>query len=375
MITYKIQKGDTLTSIAYKYQTTIAILLEDNPYITNPNLIYEGKSLKIRSSAEYAKDAANKAAQATATASSKAAALPTKSVLTNNVTKEEQKAGGLTVTNKQVGVVKWNVNGGIYSISSDGKLTKSRSVKKGDRYRYYGEVKDFGGLYILGGVNVYAKKSEVSIEVNPPQTTTGATQPSPKAQAVKLKMAHFELPGYKRTRLKVKTKDGTYRTIEMRITSFAPNYSANYTPTRTNAGWLISVGGQNLTPISISGHLLDTQTNKEVKDFLDFYKTNLTPKNDVDYFSAEIVTILHKSREYKGVIQNLTFSDTVTTPLHQGFQMQFLCFLDKSITDSEIKKNYPDVISRGNMTELEFRSDLVKMLTNPITGKFAIDND
>lgn len=44
---YIIQWGDTLTSIANKFGTTIAAIMSANPYITNPNLIYAGASLKI----------------------------------------------------------------------------------------------------------------------------------------------------------------------------------------------------------------------------------------------------------------------------------------------------------------------------------------
>lgn len=45
-ITYKIQKGDTLTAIARKYGTTIAKLKEINN-IKNVNLIYAGDTIKI----------------------------------------------------------------------------------------------------------------------------------------------------------------------------------------------------------------------------------------------------------------------------------------------------------------------------------------
>jgi LysM repeat protein len=46
---YTIQRGDTLTKLANKFGTTIPELLKLNPQITNPNLIYAGKDLKIPS--------------------------------------------------------------------------------------------------------------------------------------------------------------------------------------------------------------------------------------------------------------------------------------------------------------------------------------
>ena len=45
--TYKIQKGDTLSEIAAKFQTTVAKLVKLND-IQNPNLIYAGETIKIK---------------------------------------------------------------------------------------------------------------------------------------------------------------------------------------------------------------------------------------------------------------------------------------------------------------------------------------
>ena len=46
VITYVIRKGDTLSAIAKKYNTTVSQLVKDNG-ITNANLIYPGQILKI----------------------------------------------------------------------------------------------------------------------------------------------------------------------------------------------------------------------------------------------------------------------------------------------------------------------------------------
>ncbi len=45
-IVYTIQYGDTLTSIAQKYDVTVANLVQLN-HIQNPNLIYAGETLRI----------------------------------------------------------------------------------------------------------------------------------------------------------------------------------------------------------------------------------------------------------------------------------------------------------------------------------------
>lgn len=45
---YIVKKGDTLSGIARTYNTTVAILLQLNPDITNPNLIRPGQKIKLR---------------------------------------------------------------------------------------------------------------------------------------------------------------------------------------------------------------------------------------------------------------------------------------------------------------------------------------
>lgn len=47
MSTYTIQKGDTLSGIAKKYNTSVDTLMGLNPYITNANKIYAGKTLNL----------------------------------------------------------------------------------------------------------------------------------------------------------------------------------------------------------------------------------------------------------------------------------------------------------------------------------------
>ena len=44
---YTINWGDTLSGIAVKYHTTIAVLMELNPDIKNPDKIYAGKTMLV----------------------------------------------------------------------------------------------------------------------------------------------------------------------------------------------------------------------------------------------------------------------------------------------------------------------------------------
>ena len=45
---YTIKRGDTLSALARKFNTTIANLMALNPHIKNANLIYEGDTIRIR---------------------------------------------------------------------------------------------------------------------------------------------------------------------------------------------------------------------------------------------------------------------------------------------------------------------------------------
>ncbi len=48
--TYSVQPGDTLSVIAARYGITVPVLLQNNPQITNPNLIYPGQVIIIPAS-------------------------------------------------------------------------------------------------------------------------------------------------------------------------------------------------------------------------------------------------------------------------------------------------------------------------------------
>ena len=47
-ISYAVRRGDTLSAIAQRYGTTVDKIVQDNPFITNPDVIYPGQRLVIR---------------------------------------------------------------------------------------------------------------------------------------------------------------------------------------------------------------------------------------------------------------------------------------------------------------------------------------
>jgi spore coat assembly protein SafA len=51
--TYVVQRGDTLGKIAARFGTTVNVLLDLNPQIKNPNVIYPGQKLTVPASPTY----------------------------------------------------------------------------------------------------------------------------------------------------------------------------------------------------------------------------------------------------------------------------------------------------------------------------------
>lgn len=47
MSAYRIRTGDTLSGIASRYNTSVSALMRANPSISNPNLIYAGRTLNV----------------------------------------------------------------------------------------------------------------------------------------------------------------------------------------------------------------------------------------------------------------------------------------------------------------------------------------
>lgn len=364
MITYTVIKNDTLSQIAYRYQTTVAILLSDNPTITNKNKIYPGQKIKVRTSQEYAKakaDAAKKAAEEakkTPGASSPPNVLPKDTPVT------------------YIGNVTMIRNANLYKLNSNGNLTVQRAVKKNDSYKAYGVSDKNGGLYLLGGA--YAKKADVkfvplaNLPTKPPATNTDNSTKNPITSTKKLKdfeIANFTYPGYRRMRMKVTSRDGKAIALELRAQAFNAGYSNQITPSRTNEGWAVHIGGRNLSVLQINGFVLDTAGNREADDFLRNYHDYLTPRSNANHFSSALVTLLHKDREYKGLINAMNLSEQSDNPLDRKFSMQFLVLTEKSLNGEGITGTSGLLIDRKKQFEPDFFSDLNNMLKNPITGK------
>lgn len=381
MLTYKVKSGDNLSTIAYKYQTTTKIIMADNPIIKDANRIQIGWNLKIRTSVEYAKDQAAKAKEAASKSSAikNSTSPPTANVISNST---GVVWNGLTILKGQIGMVTIKRTAYLYTFSANGSLKETRKVNKNQKFRCYGSTSKNGGLYELEGV--YVKKADATYEVIPEKfkisnqvgtsVLTNNQAKVPDKNATK-KPGDFVIPqleqaGHQRTRIQVKKPDGKNLNMELRLLAFSTSHSNQYSANRTNAGWMINVGGKNLTSLTLNGFFLDTKTNKEADDFIKNYQAYFVPVSSEKYFSAMIATILHKGREYKGFITVLNISEQSDTPIDRKFSMQFLVLKEKGLSNTEIAASYPLVVNRNGQTEVEFLSSVRGMLTNPITGVY-----
>lgn len=52
-IIYTVKRGDTLSAIALKYKTTVSSIVAQNSFIVNPNLIYPGQKISISSNINF----------------------------------------------------------------------------------------------------------------------------------------------------------------------------------------------------------------------------------------------------------------------------------------------------------------------------------
>lgn len=380
MITYTVKSGDNLTNIAYKYHTTISIIMSDNPIITNKDRIQIGWKLKIRTAEEYARDKAAKAKanQTTATQKKTAASAPS-----SNST--GYLWDGASVGVGQIGRATILKETNLWSMDSKGGLKKIRTLKKNERYRVYSYTSKNGGMYNLGG-NQWVYKKDVKYEelpdkfkpgTKPNQTkdATGVITPEKDKQPKQIitlapKIPVFENPYYRRPVLQAKRTDGKVITMELRVLGVSSSYSNQIQQNKTNGGFFINLAGYNLPVMSISGAFLDSKANKEFDDFLDRYLSYLQAYKSGKYHSFSICTFYYKNREYKGLVAGFNYTDRQEEPFHKNFNMQFLVLKEKRLTGDEIKK-IPTVVNRKGMTEEQYRSDIGSMLTNPITGKYG----
>lgn len=380
MITYTVRSGDNLTKIAYQYQTTIAIIMGDNPVIKNKDQIQVGWKLKIRTAEEYAKDKAAKASQAKSKASQTKSSASSSSGGSTGVLWD-----GVSINTGQIGRVTITANTTLWKMDSKDKLQAVRTLKKNERFRVYHTTTKHGGMYNLGGNNWIYKKNviyeAVPLHLSPggkPNQTKDAVgtitpdKSSGTKQVINLspKLAVFENPYYRRPVFQAKRSDGKTVTMELRVLSVGNAYSNQIVQNKTNSGYFINLAGYNLPMMTINGAFIDSKANREFDDFLDRYLEFIQAYKSGKYYSFSICTFYYKNREYKGLVAGFSYTDRQEEPFHKNFSMQFLVLKEKRLTGSAIK-SIPLVGNRAGKTEEQYLSDIGSMLANPITGKYG----
>ena len=163
----------------------------------------------------------------------------------------------------------------------------------------------------------------------------------------------------------------TYR-VELRVLGVSTNYTNNISPTATNGGWAINIGPTGLPTITVSGYLLETAGVNEFEDFMTKYHQYLKSSKVGDYYSMGLSTFYYKRTEYKGIVTSFGYTDREEESLHRKYSMQMLVLKEKTLSTAQAKELKPTV-SRGKLSEKEFRSDIASMLANTITGNISKD--
>jgi LysM domain len=433
MITYTVKPGDMIGVIAVRYQTTIRILMDDNPFIPANQKLVPGWKLKIYTPEENAKRHTGNAYQQIEDAEKVKSTLETHEHMltmpdeTPIVYKERPLLSG------QIGFAKVLKPTDLIELQANGYQKFIRTIKAGELLRVYESVTYDNGLYLVNNFNwvtnnpEYVRYEPIPIEilrgkfVLPEQKVktlaakqtmiTGLSDESlsasavapetyigigPKPSADKYQVAPqsfigsgasrtygkandglssipvFERPNYKRPVLQMRNAAGESTNVELRVLGFNAQYSNSVQPANTNAGWMINIRANNLPVLNISGFLMETKAQNEFDDFMQRYHKYLEANRSGEYYAMGISTLFYKKTEYKGIVVGFSYSDREDETLHRKYSLQMMVLKEKSLSPSEISK-IPSVTSRSGKSEAAFRSDLASMLINPVTGRQYTD--
>lgn len=280
---------------------------------------------------------------------------------------------GLTVIRGQWAVVTLGRDKVWYTKAKTGKLVKGGTLKKGTSHRVMGTDKKLKTLvleksrHILEGAGHYTY-----YEV--PRLATDLTATSPakgKVDWSTLSIDVHKRPAYRRPSLRYKDKNGKYtNVVELRLTSFNQSLSNEINPIRTNGGWYINVVGEDLSPIRVSGWLMNTKGVNEFESFMNVYHNFLKAKRSGQYTKIPVVKLNHKNREYTGIVRALSIQETAEATLRVEYSMDFLVLSEKSLTASQIKA-LPSRTNKELSTDPYYYADLKLLFMNTVTGKGA----
>jgi hypothetical protein len=414
MIIYEVNPGDLLGVLAVKFKTTIQILMNDNPIIPPDQSLKTGWKLTIYEPLENAQRFADAAYKQVEDAHALRTSIETNEYLLGTdytpVTYKNR-----TVSQGQIGYLKTLKETPLLELQANGYVKTIRQVGEGELLKVYGvAIQNEDSMFVVDAYRWVTSDPEVVIyeeipkailegkyrlanyttaysadngkmsalnssdkltaaqsNLLTPQTWIGSGTPVPQ-EARKTAVSSFPTfkhPGYKRPVMQLKNAKGETTNIELRVLGFNASYQNNVQANMTNAGWMINVRASNLSTLTISGILLETKGTNEFDSFMDRYYKYLTATKTDDYYSMGISTLFYKQTQYQGVVVGFSYSDQEVDTFHRKYTMQMLVLKEKRLSSSEISA-IKTVVSRRNLSEAEFRSDLGAMLANSITGTY-----
>ena len=387
---HTVKQGETLIYIARIYGISPILIKEKNPWIPEDEELFPGEIITIPSISEIVEDNLKEVEGKLEEAKKEFASKNPSNVIIpdSSVTVDW---GNISFNSNQIGIVVIVKTTKLIRRVGKGKYQVDRVVQKNSTYRCYGEVSDNGGMFSVGG-ELYVKKTEGYFMPLPPEkkkeleqkeqagnvidtdlsnivNQNGQTSKGPEYSTKKPHdLPQLMMAGYRRSRLQVKKEDGSLVNLEMRVTGFVRSRNNQYSPTQTNAGWTVHVGGPGLAVLSVTCVFLDTKTNRESADYDEMYKKYMEPSGSNKYFKSPLVSFLHKNVEYKGFITNDNLTNDASSPITEGFTFSFLVLSENNLKETT-SQNTKFNIDRGGKDELTFFSDLTNVLKNPITGK------
>lgn len=395
MKTYTVKAGDTLTSIARSLNTTIELLMKLNAtLIVDRNSIQVGWVLNYKTSKEV-----NQEQQASVATQKKTALIAKKTADALRPT-TTQKNAEIKVAGKKV----TRIDQGTVTILSPIPLLNikygktnywhpKRMLQKGETHVVlqivlYGEEQ-----YVTFNKKTYTFREVYKLSTGPKDplkyipNVSDATLFTVKTQRMlsdlndkqlaiddqtktarpdvttihPVKTPEFTMQEYGRPSLQFKVKDKGTIVLEMRVISVSASYSSMIQQTKTNAGWMLNLSGDNLPTMNVNGFFLDTTGQLEFDRFMSVYNTHLRAYRDGDYYSSAICIFSHNRRQYQVLIMGFSHAQDSSAPHTRTFQMQFLVLKEENTLPSL------EVTAKTAATlDLGYVSNLKDTLYNPL---------
>lgn len=429
MAVYTVRPGDTISVLAVRFRTTIRILRRDNPFIPDTLRLQPGWRLSVRSPLQNARRFATRATEVIEQAATLRDTIRDTTYILEGPRDPVMYKGRL-VLEGQIAYGQVIRPTELIEIRSNGFEKIIRTLPVGTQLRVYDKAEHQGReLYLIDNHRWVVANSQfiryeeiseadldgkIRLEANEPRKTVQAEEaprmgiqkittmkefnaqssaptigygPRPRVATIRrqpqaligsgprlqydpsLRVNNdlFDFPVYKRPMMVLRNAEGESTRIELRVLGFNANYGNDIQPAPTNAGWMVNVRAHNLPTLAISGFLMETTAHNEFNDFMRRYHRYIKSRKTDNYYSLGLSTLYYKQTEYRGIVVAFSYSDRQEESLHRKYNMQMLVLREKQLSPNEVR-NLSEVVSRQGQTERAFRTNIVSMLHNTITG-------